>query len=112
MRIPGVGLVNTPTVPRNWFLLSPAGSQLNPMRGDQYTRDFGLVLVLTADSPAAVNAAAIASFCTGLSRYCGTSARRPYVTVSLFETFQRSCAYRLNCPMLKSAGIGPPLLYP
>ena len=52
---------------------------------------FGFALVLTAGSPAAVNADAIASFCTGLSRYCGMSARKPYVTVSFVETFQRSC---------------------
>src|SRR5690349_24034008 len=35
IRMPGVGLVNTPIVPRTWFLLSPVGSQLNPSRGDQ-----------------------------------------------------------------------------
>ena len=64
--MPGVGLVNTPIVPRTWFLLSPVGSQLKPTRGDQYMRVFGVALVLTAGRPAAMNAAAILSFCTGV----------------------------------------------
>ena len=66
MRMPGVGPVKTPMVPRIWFLLSPVGSQLNPTRGDQSTRAFGFALVLTAGRPAAVNAVAILSFCTGI----------------------------------------------
>src|SRR6185436_18974309 len=109
-RIAGVGPVKMPIAPRIWFLLSPVGSQLKPTRGDHSTCVFGLPLVFTAGSPAAVNAAAILSFWTGVSRYCGTSARTPYVIDSLFETDHWSCAYRLYCAVLKSASIGPPLL--